>query len=126
MQKTDPRYAAYVEVLKNHLKPAMGCTEPIAIAYASAVVRKALGRLPEKAIVRVSGNIIKNAKAVTVPHTGGRKGIDAACAAGLIAGNADRELEVIASVSAEALTAIDAYLAEKTDHGGVERRCTPF
>jgi len=77
------------------------------------VVRKALGRLPEKAIVRVSGNIIKNAKAVTVPHTGGRKGIDAACAAGLIAGNADRELEVIASVSAEALTAIDAYLAEK-------------
>lgn len=113
MQKTDPRYAAYVEVLKNHLKPAMGCTEPIAIAYASAVVRKALGRLPEKAIVRVSGNIIKNAKAVTVPHTGGRKGIDAACAAGLIAGNADRELEVIASVSAEALTAIDAYLAEK-------------
>ena len=114
MQKTDPRYTAYVEVLKNHLRPAMGCTEPIAIAYASAVARRALGAEPECARVYVSGNIIKNAKAVTVPNTGGRKGIDAACAAGLIAGNPDRELQVIADVTPEQLEAIDAYLQKKT------------
>ncbi|MBP3644898.1 MAG: serine dehydratase subunit alpha family protein [Clostridia bacterium] len=114
MQKTDPRYTAYVEVLKNHLRPAMGCTEPIAIAYASAVARRALGTEPEQAKVFVSGNIIKNAKAVTVPNTGGRKGIDAACAAGLIAGNPDRELQVIADVTPEQLKAIDAYLQKKT------------
>ena len=113
MQKTDPRYTAYVEVLKNHLRPAMGCTEPIAIAYASAVARRALGAEPECARVYVSGNIIKNAKAVTVPNTGGRKGIDAACAAGLIAGNPDRELQVIADVTPAQLEAIDAYLQKK-------------
>ena len=113
MQKTDPRYTAYVEVLKNHLRPAMGCTEPIAIAYASAVARRALGAEPECARVYVSGNIIKNAKAVTVPNTGGRKGIDAACAAGLIAGNPDRELQVIADVTPEQLEAIDTYLQKK-------------
>jgi len=114
MQKTDPRYAAYADVLRNHLRPAMGCTEPIAIAYASAVARRALGAEPECARVYVSGNIIKNAKAVTVPNTGGRKGIDAACAAGLIAGDPDRELQVIADVTPEQLEAIDAYLQKKT------------
>lgn len=113
MQKTDPRYAAYTEVLKNHLRPAMGCTEPIAIAYASAVARRALGKEPDRAAVYVSGNIIKNAKAVTVPNTGGRKGIDAACAAGIIAGNAEKELQVIAEVTPEQLQQIDAYLARK-------------
>ena len=61
MQKTDPRYSAYAAILKKHLRPAMGCTEPIAIAYAAAVARKALGCLPEKAHVWTSGNIIKNA-----------------------------------------------------------------
>ena len=99
MQKTDPRYSAYAAILKKHLRPAMGCTEPIAIAYAAAVARKALGCLPEKAQVWTSGNIIKNAMAVTVPNTDGRKGIDAACAAGLVAGNPDRELQVIADVT---------------------------
>lgn len=110
MQKTDPRYSAYVAVLKNHLRPAMGCTEPIAIAYASAVARRALGTLPERVTVLVSGNIIKNAKAVTVPNTGGKKGIEAACAAGVVAGDPDRELQVIASVSDGQLRAIDEYL----------------
>lgn len=113
MQKNDPRYAAYVAVLKTHLRPAMGCTEPIAIAYASAIARKALGCLPERVRVWVSGNIIKNAMAVTVPNTGGRKGIDAACAAGIIAGDASRELQVIAHVQPEQLDAIDAYLQRK-------------
>jgi len=113
MQKTDPKYTAYVEVLKNHLRPAMGCTEPIAIAYAAAVARRALGCMPEKAEVLVSGNIIKNAKAVTVPNTGGRKGIDAACAAGIVAGEADRELEVIADVTPQQLPLIDEYLSRK-------------
>ena len=69
MQKTDPRYPCYTAILHAHLRPAMGCTEPIAIAYAAAVARRALGRLPEKAHVWVSGNIIKNAMAVTVPNT---------------------------------------------------------
>ena len=113
MQKTDPRYAAYVSILKSHLRPAMGCTEPIAIAYAAAVARRALGCLPEKASVWTSGNIIKNAMAVTVPNTDGRKGIDAACAAGLVAGNPDRELQVIADVTAEQRAELTDYLARK-------------
>ncbi len=113
MQKTDPRYAAYAAILKKHLRPAMGCTEPIAIAYASAVARTALGRLPEKAHVWVSGNIIKNAMAVTVPNTDGRKGIDAACAAGLVAGDAMAELQVIADVMGEQIAEIAEYLNRK-------------
>lgn len=112
MQKSDPRYAAYVAVLENHLKPAMGCTEPIAIAYASAIARKTLGCLPERVTVQVSGNIIKNAKSVTVPNTNGKKGIEAACAAGIVAGDPARELQVIADVTPEQLDAIDRYLAK--------------
>lgn len=111
MQKLDPRYPAYLAVLKNHLRPAMGCTEPIAIAYASAVARRALGCLPERVTVLCSGNIIKNAKSVTVPNTKGKKGIEAACAAGLVAGQPERELQVIAQVTAEQLEAVDLYLA---------------
>ena len=113
VQKTDPRYTAYAAILRSHLRPAMGCTEPIAIAYAAAVARKALGCLPEKANVWVSGNIIKNAMAVTVPNTDGRKGIDAACAAGLVAGDAERELQVIAGVMPAQRTAIAEYLERK-------------
>jgi len=120
MQKTDPRYSAYVEVLRNHLRPAMGCTEPIAIAYASAIARRALGRLPEKAQVLVSGNIIKNAKAVTVPNTNGQKGIGAACAAGLVAGDPTRELQVISSVSEEQIQQIEAYLGRGTISVGLK------
>lgn len=111
MDKLDPRYDAYVKVLKAHLRPAMGCTEPIAIAYAAAVSRQALGCLPERALVEVSGNILKNAKAVTVPNTNGRKGIQAACAAGIVAGQAHRELEVIAQVTGEQRAQIDEYLS---------------
>ncbi len=113
MQKNDPRYTAYVAVLRRHLRPAMGCTEPIAIAYASAVCRCALGCLPETVEVQVSGNILKNAKSVTVPNTNGKKGIDAACAAGIIAGDAQKELEVIASVTDAQRAELDRYLQEK-------------
>ena len=88
-------YNAYVKILKEELLPAMGCTEPIAVAYAAALVRKTLGTIPQSAEVHVSANIIKNVKSVVVPHTGGMRGIDAAVAAGIIAGNADRELEVL-------------------------------
>ena len=120
MLKTDPRYGAYVSILKAHLIPAMGCTEPIAIAYAAAVAARALGEVPEKAQVLVSGNIIKNAKSVTVPNTAGRKGIEAACAAGLIAGDPDKELQVIASVSEAQLKAIDAFLARNVITVGIK------
>ena len=113
MEKSDIRYGACVAALRSHLKPARGCTEPIAIAYAAAVARRALGRMPERARVEVSGNILKNAMAVTVPHTNGRKGIDAACAAGIVAGDPDRELEVLAGVTDDQLGALDAFLARR-------------
>lgn len=74
-------YRTYVQILKDELVPAMGCTEPIAIAYAGAVARKTLGALPERVEVAVSRNIIKNVKSVVVPHTGGLRGIEAAAAA---------------------------------------------
>ncbi|NLB91000.1 MAG: serine dehydratase subunit alpha family protein [Clostridiales bacterium] len=114
MTKNDPRYMAYLSILNNHLSPAMGCTEPIAIAYAGAVAASVLGTRPEKAIVEVSGNIIKNAKAVTVPNTNGKKGIEAACAAGLIAGDPTKELEVISRVTPEQLQEIEEYMQQKT------------
>ena len=79
----------------------MGCTEPISIAYATAKARAVLNDTPISAKVEVSGNIVKNAKSVTVPHTDGMRGIKSAFIAGLVAGNADAELEVIASVSSE-------------------------
>ena len=110
MQKSDPRYGAYVRVLEAHLKPAMGCTEPIAIAYAAAVAARALGQTPQSARVWLSGNILKNAMAVTVPNTGGRKGIAAACAAGLAAGDPALELQVLSRVTAQHGPAIDALI----------------
>lgn len=84
----------------------MGCTEPISIAYATAKARAVLGEMPISAEVAVSGNIVKNAKSVTVPHTGGMRGIKSAFAAGLVAGNADAELEVIACVTGEQIEEI--------------------
>lgn len=96
---SEVKYNAYVEILKEELKPAMGCTEPIAIAYAGAIAKKTLGGLPERVVLEVSGNIIKNTKSVVVPHTGGMRGIPAAAAIGIVAGDADAELEVISNVS---------------------------
>lgn len=99
MLKSDPRYAHFVQILREELVPAMGCTEPIAIAYGAAKARVILGRLPEDVEVMASGNIIKNVKSVLVPNTGGLKGIEAAAAAGIVAGKADRILEVISEVT---------------------------
>ncbi len=98
---TQEKYRQYVKILKEELVPAMGCTEPIAIAYASAKAREVLGEEPTFATVEVSGNIVKNAKSVTVPHTGGMRGIKSAFIAGMVAGNANAELEVIAKVTPE-------------------------
>ncbi len=103
-------YKAYVSILEEELIPAMGCTEPIAIAYAAAIAKAALGSLPEKTEISVSGNIIKNVKSVIVPHTGGLHGIEAAVAAGLVAGNAKKELEVIADATEVEIANIAEYL----------------
>ena len=98
MQPTDLKYTQYLQILREELIPAMGCTEPIAMAYAAAKAREVLGALPEKIDIVISGNIIKNVKSVIVPNTGGLKGITAAIAAGAAVGNADRQLEVLADV----------------------------
>ena len=103
-------YRAYVAILREELVPAMGCTEPIALAYAAALARKTLGEPPRRVDVRASANIIKNVKSVVVPHTGGLRGIAAAVAAGITAGDAERELEVLSGIGAEQLPAIQAYL----------------
>ena len=113
MLKEDPRYKTYVRILKEELLPAMGCTEPIAIAYCAAIAGKTLGVLPERVLVEASGNMIKNVKSVVVPNTDGLRGIEAAAAAGLVAGNPDRLLEVIAEVSPAQKEAIQEYLSRK-------------
>ena len=85
----------YTAILRAELVPAMGCTEPIAIAYAAAILRHALGAEPTALRVELSGNIIKNVKSVIVPATDGMHGIEAAVAAGIVAGCTDRKLEVL-------------------------------
>ena len=110
MDKNDIRYTNYIQILKEELRPAMGCTEPIAIAYAAAKAAEVLGALPEKILAEVSGNIIKNVKSVVVPHTGGLRGIQAAAAAGAVAGDAGAELEVISNVTPDQIKEIGKYL----------------
>ncbi len=109
MNKIDKRYAAYISILHEELMPAMGCTEPIAIAYAAAMARKILEATPEKVVIEASENIIKNVKSVVVPNTGLLKGIEAAAAAGIVAGDADKVLEVISVVSEEQQKKIAEY-----------------
>ncbi len=96
---TNEKRSYYIQILKDELIPAMGCTEPIAIAYASAKALEALGAFPTSAKIEVSGNIIKNAKSVVVPHTGGMRGIESALIAGLVSGKADARLEVLSSIT---------------------------
>ena len=110
MERKEICYRNYVQIMKEELKPAMGCTEPIAIAYAAAKARETLGVLPERLLLEVSGNIIKNVKSVVVPHTGGLRGIPAAAAAGTVAGDANAELEVLANVTADEIRAMSEYL----------------
>ena len=96
---TKEEHSLYTQILREELVPAMGCTEPISIAYAAAKAREVLGDTPISAKVEVSGNIVKNAKSVTVPHTGGMRGIKSAFVAGLVAGDAEAKLEVISHVT---------------------------
>ena len=110
MDNNSETYKAYVEILKRELIPAMGCTEPIAIAYCAAKAREALGDIPDKITVVASGNIIKNVKSVVVPNTDGRKGIEAAAAIGVIAGDAEAALQVIAHVTPEDKAKLGEYL----------------
>ncbi len=103
-------YDSYLDILREELIPAMGCTEPIAVAYAAAIARDTLGCMPDSTELIVSGNIVKNVKSVVVPNTGGRKGLRTAVAAGLCFGKAEKELEVIADATEQDLADLDAYL----------------
>ena len=110
MKKGDHLYQQYVNILFEELRPAMGCTEPIALSLAGAKARQILGALPDKIRLAVSGNIIKNVKSVVVPNTGGLHGMEAAVCAGIVAGDADRELQVISAIPKERHPAIKAYM----------------
>lgn len=112
MLSSDPRYGNYLKILQEELVPATGCTEPIAIAYGAAKARELLGVLPESVLVEASGNIIKNVKSVVVPNTNSLKGIEAAAAAGIVAGQSDRILEVISEVTPAQRAEIRVYLAD--------------
>ena len=116
MEKTNEKYSAYIQILKEELIPAMGCTEPIALAYAAAVAKKVLGQMPERVAIGASGSIIKNVKSVIVPNTDHLKGIPAAAAAGIVAGDPDKELEVIAHVTEDQVKEMREFL-DKTPNG---------
>ena len=104
-------YDDFLNILKEELLPAMGCTEPIAIAYAAALAKNTLGQLPERLEITVSGNILKNVKSVIVPCTGGLKCVIAAAAAGVVAGRHDRKLEVLSGLTQSDIREIKAYLS---------------
>lgn len=108
MKKFD--YFNYLKILEEELLPAMGCTEPIAVAYASALAREALKGVPIKADISVSGNILKNVKSVVVPNTGGLRGIASAVSAGVVAGNAQKKLEVLSEIQEEDIEKIKEFL----------------
>ena len=112
MERNDPLYRDFCQILREELRPAMGCTEPIALAYAGAKGRQLLGGLPEQILVEVSGNIIKNVKSVVVPNTGGLRGIAGAVCAGVVAGDPDKELEVIAQVSPQDRQRLHAFMEQ--------------
>lgn len=113
MEQKKEIYSAYTEILREELMAAMGCTEPIALAYAASIARRELNDLPDRVLVQTSGSIIKNVKSVIVPNTGHLKGIPAAVSAGIVAGNPDKELEVIADVSKEDIKNIEKFMQEK-------------
>ena len=109
MKPGDDLYQKYIAILQEELRPAMGCTEPIALAYAGAKARQVLGALPDRVRLAVSGNIIKNVKSVVVPNTGGQRGMAAALCAGIVAGDPDRELQVISQIPAAMHETIRTY-----------------
>lgn len=100
----------YIKLLEEELQPAMGCTEPIAVAYASALAKTYLRGEPERVYLDVSGNIIKNVKSVVVPNTGGLRGLEVSVAAGIVVGDASKKLRVIAEATPEAITKISPFL----------------
>ncbi|RHE37561.1 serine dehydratase subunit alpha family protein [Eubacterium sp. AM28-29] len=110
MNKEDSLYSIYVQILKEELVMAMGCTEPIAISYACAKATQVLDHLPDRIVVKASGSIIKNVKSVIVPHTNGLKGIEVAAAAGALYGDADAKLEVLSSATREQIEELPEYV----------------
>ena len=110
MERSSIVYQTFVRILREELIPAMGCTEPIAIAYAAAKAREVLGVMPDKMRIGVSDNIIKNVKSVIVPNTNGLKGIDAAAVAGIVGGRSDKLLQVISEVSSSDKEKMKQYL----------------
>lgn len=112
MEKSDLKYSSYMEILDRELVPAMGCTEPIAIAFAAAKATELLKVKPEKIILKVSGNIIKNVKSVIVPNTLGMKGLESAVLVGALYGDASKGLEVISSVTDEEATSLRELMTQ--------------
>ena len=110
MKREDTVYRQYLSILHEELRPAMGCTEPIALAYTGAIGRQLLGGLPEEITAYISGMIIKNVKSVIVPNTGHLHGIAPAICAGVVAGDAAKELQVISNVTDEQRQQLKAYL----------------
>lgn len=116
-------YDNYTAILKDELIEALGCTEPIAIAYAAAKAKSVLGRQPERIEIGCSGNIVKNVKGVIVPNTGGLIGIEAAAIAGVIGGDADRELQVLESVRKDQYKEIEKLIKEELLQSLPSQRC---
>ena len=112
MERHCKAYDTYIEILRRELVCAMGCTEPIAIAYCAAKARAILGTLPERIIIEASGNMIKNVKSVVVPNTNGQRGMAVAAAIGILGGDEEAGLQVISNVSEETKNRLSAYLAE--------------
>ncbi len=112
MEETCLNHQYFIDILNEELVPAMGCTEPIALAYAGAKAREVLGVMPDKVLIQASGSIIKNVKSVIVPNTNHLKGIPAATVAGIVAGKAEKELEVIAEVSETEMDEMKEFLAK--------------
>lgn len=110
---TEREYGEFLAILKEELVPALGCTEPIAVAYASAVTRETLGQFPDDILVECSGNIIKNVKGVVVPMSGHMRGVEPAAVLGCVGGDPERELEVLSSVTKEHILRTKQLLKEK-------------
>lgn len=112
MALTKEKENLYIQILKEELVPALGCTEPIAVAFTAATLKKMIGEMPDKLIIESSGNIIKNAKSVIVPNSGGMKGMTAAAAIGLTGGDCEKELEVLSGVTDADIEAAKTFLSE--------------
>ena len=112
MEKSSILYNTYVSIMRRELVPAMGCTEPIAVAFCAAKARQALGEMPQSIHIQASGNIIKNVKSVIVPHTGGLRGLEAAAAVGAFYGNADVGLEVVSAVTESQVSMLSDRMKE--------------